>query len=97
MATSKALRSKASGTQSKRNQPAKADSAMLGNALFHGIATAVPYNPGVRQLMSKSTTAQPAKVIVLKVNSILDKIAAEPLNDKASAAKNMFAKYRKNH
>lgn len=97
MATSKAYRTKASGSRAKHYQPARVATAVLGNGWFQGIATAVPYNPRVRQLMPKSTGFQPAKVIVLKVNSSLDKTAAEPLNNKAVEARNMFAKYRKNH
>lgn len=97
MATSKAFKTKASSTRGKHNLPSKAGTAMLGNAFFYGIPSTVPYNPRLRQLMQKNAITQTAKVIVLKVNSNLDKVATEPLNHKALTAKNMFAKYRKNH
>lgn len=96
MATTKAHRTKASGPRAKGNKPARV-AAVLGNGIFHGIATAVPYNPRVRYLTPASTTFQPAKVIVLNVNAKLDKISSQPLTQKAAAAKQMFAKYRKSH
>jgi len=96
MATIKAYRTKASGHHSKSNTPGVA-TAVLGNSFFHGIATAVPYNPRVRQLLPKATNFQPSKVIVVKVNTNLDQRPEVPLNHKAAEAKSMFAKYRKNH
>ena len=97
MATTKAHRIKASGPRTKLNQPVGVVTAVFGNSVFHGIATAVPYNPRVRHLMPVSTTFQPSKVIVLNVNSKLDKISSQPLTQKAVTAKQMFAKYRKSH
>ena len=97
MATTKAHRSTASNPVTKRNQPGRVATARTGNAVFPGIATAVPYNPRVRQLMPVLTTIQPAKVIILNVKPKLEKVSSQPLTQKAAAAKEMFAKYRKSH
>ena len=92
MATSKAFKNQVS---SKRNPSAKMNTAAVGNAWLYGNPIGISHNSRLRQLIPKSAAA--IKVVVLQINSNLDKIATGPLNDKASAAKSMFAKYRKHH
>ncbi|MDP3467258.1 MAG: hypothetical protein Q8S11_02920 [Daejeonella sp.] len=93
MATTKASRTKASDTRATGSRSARIAKALKGGWI-HGIANAAPYNT---RSMTERDPYEVSTVIVLKVNSSLDKIAAGPLNAKALEAKNMFAKYRKNH
>jgi len=97
MATSKALRTKSSGARRKQNQLTKVGRAVMSNPSFMGVSKAVPHNPRLRRLMSKTSKDDTFKVIVIKVNPDLNKLADEPLNPKAAQAKTMFANYRKNH
>lgn len=97
MATTKAYRTKASAQRAKHNHSAGKATAVWNNASFHGVATPIPFNPRVRNLMPVITHTPPANVIVLRVNPSLDQRAQEPLNEKAAAARDMFAKHRKNN
>lgn len=96
MATTKAYRPKASSQRAKRNHSASKATAVWSHSSFQGLATAVPFNPRVRNLMPIITNTPPVNVIVLRVNPGLDQRAEAPLNDKAAAARDMFAKRRKN-
>jgi len=97
MATSKALRTKSSGARRKQNQLVRVGGSMVSNANFLGVAKAVPHNPRLRRMMTKTATDETFKLIVIKVDPDLNKPANDPLNPKALQAKAMFANYRKNH
>lgn len=97
MATTKAYRTKASAQRAKRNHFAGKATAVWNNTSFHGVATPIPFNPRVRNLMPVITHSQPANVIVLRANPSLDQRAEAPMNGKAAAAKDMFAKHRKSN